>query len=67
MQVVAKVGEDCGSTQRLSCYLMSSTVPLFALHEGKRLLWTMVPVEEEYHYDEYVNSLYAQGVLTPNE
>lgn len=27
----------------------------------------MVPVEEEYHYDEYVNSLYAQGVLTPNE
>lgn len=27
----------------------------------------MVPIEEEYHYDEYVNSLYAQGVLTPNE
>ncbi|VDY32461.1 adenylate cyclase [Morganella morganii] len=31
---------------------------------GKRLLWTMVPAEEEHHYDEYVLSLYAQGVLT---
>jgi adenylate cyclase len=27
----------------------------------------MVPCDEEEHYDDYVMSLYAQGVLTPNE
>ena len=34
---------------------------------GKRILWNMVPGEEEAHYDEYVLSLYSQGALTPNE
>ncbi len=34
---------------------------------GKRVLWNMVPGDEEAHYDEYVLSLYARGVLTPNE
>ncbi|GAB7267269.1 hypothetical protein DZJ_38230 [Dickeya ananatis] len=34
---------------------------------GKRILWNMVPVEEEEHYDEYVLSLYARGALAPNE
>ncbi|XPE67425.1 class I adenylate cyclase [Shigella flexneri] len=27
----------------------------------------MVPCDEEEHYDDYVMTLYAQGVLTPNE
>jgi adenylate cyclase len=27
----------------------------------------MVPGDEEEHYDDYVMTLYAQGVLTPNE
>ncbi|MGP1959607.1 MAG: hypothetical protein ACTS77_01745 [Arsenophonus sp. NC-TX2-MAG3] len=34
---------------------------------GKRLLWMMVPTEEETNYDHYVLLLYARGVLTPNE
>lgn len=34
---------------------------------GKRILWNMVPGEEEANYDDYVMSLYAGGVLTPNE
>lgn len=34
---------------------------------GKRILWNLVPGEAETHYDEYVLSLYARGVLTPNE
>lgn len=34
---------------------------------GKRILWNMVPCDEEEHYDDYVMTLYAQGVLTPNE
>lgn len=33
----------------------------------KRILWNMVPCDEEEHYDDYVMTLYAQGVLTPNE
>ncbi|MGC6745959.1 hypothetical protein ACP0HM_23830 [Escherichia coli] len=32
---------------------------------GKRILWNMVPCDEEEHYDDYVMTLYAQGVLTP--
>ncbi len=27
----------------------------------------MVPCDEEEHYDDYVMTLYAQSVLTPNE
>lgn len=26
-----------------------------------------MPCDEEEHYDDYVMTLYAQGVLTPNE
>lgn len=34
---------------------------------GKRILWQIVPGEEELNYKEYVLSLYASGVLTPHE
>ncbi|MBD2780771.1 class I adenylate cyclase [Xenorhabdus sp. 42] len=58
-------GEDCGSTQHI--LLLDEFYRTAVCMAGKRLLWTTVPVEEEAHYDEYVLSLYAQGVLTPNE
>ncbi|MDC9587935.1 class I adenylate cyclase [Xenorhabdus sp. XENO-10] len=58
-------GEDCGSTQHI--LLLDEFYRTAVCMAGKRLLWAMVPVEEEAHYDEYVLSLYAQGVLTPNE
>ncbi|WP_340609954.1 class I adenylate cyclase [Xenorhabdus bharatensis] len=58
-------GEDCGSTQYI--LLLDEFYRTAVRMAGKRLLWAMVPVEEEANYDEYVNSLYAQGVLTPNE
>ncbi|NHB86922.1 class I adenylate cyclase [Photorhabdus tasmaniensis] len=58
-------GEDCGSTQHI--LLLDEFYRTAVRMAGKRLLWEMVPVEEERHYDEYVLSLYAQGVLTPNE
>lgn len=58
-------GEDCGSTQHI--LLLDEFYRTAVCLAGKRLLWAMVPVEEETHYDEYVLSLYAQGVLTPNE
>nr|WP_314267503.1 class I adenylate cyclase [uncultured Moellerella sp.] len=58
-------GEDCGSTQHI--LLLDEFYRTAVRMAGKRLLWTMVPVEEESHYDEYVMGLYSQGVLTPNE
>lgn len=58
-------GEDCGSTQHI--LLLDEFYRTAVRMAGKRLLWTMVPVEEENNYDEYVMSLYAQGVLAPNE
>ncbi|KMJ43886.1 adenylate cyclase [Xenorhabdus khoisanae] len=58
-------GEDCGSTQHI--LLLDEFYRTAVCMAGKLLLWAMVPVEEEAHYDEYVLSLYAQGVLTPNE
>ncbi|MFZ1871778.1 MAG: class I adenylate cyclase [Chania sp.] len=58
-------GEDCGSTQHI--LLLDEFYRSAVRLAGKRILWNMVPGEEEAHYDEYVLSLYAQGVLTPNE
>ncbi|CAM3851210.1 class I adenylate cyclase [Serratia silvae] len=58
-------GEDCGSTQHI--LLLDEFYRTAVRLAGKRLLWNMVPGEEEAHYDEYVLSLYSQGVLTPNE
>lgn len=34
---------------------------------GKRIIWNIVPKEAEENYDEYILSLYTNGVLTPNE
>ncbi|MCL2897838.1 class I adenylate cyclase [Brenneria tiliae] len=58
-------GEDCGSTQHI--LLLDEFYRTAVRMAGKRILWNMVPVEEEPNYDEYVLSLYAQGVLAPNE
>ncbi|KAA8996437.1 class I adenylate cyclase [Affinibrenneria salicis] len=58
-------GEDCGSTQHI--LLLDEFYRTAVRMAGKRILWNMVPVEEEGHYDEYVLSLYAQGALAPNE
>ena len=58
-------GEDCGSTQHI--LLLDEFYRTAVRTAGKRILWNMVPGEEEAHYDEYVLSLYAQGALTPNE
>lgn len=58
-------GEDCGSTQYI--LLLDEFYRTAVRMAGKRILWNMVPGEEEAHYDEYVLSLYAQGALTPNE
>lgn len=58
-------GEDCGSTQHI--LLLDEFYRTAVRLAGKRILWNMVPCEEEAHYDEYVLSLYSQGVLTPNE
>ncbi len=58
-------GEDCGSTQHI--LLLDEFYRTAVRLAGKRILWNMVPGEEEAHYDEYVLSLYSQGALTPNE
>ncbi|PWC16532.1 class I adenylate cyclase [Brenneria roseae subsp. roseae] len=58
-------GEDCGSTQHI--LLLDEFYRTAVRMAGKRILWNMVPVEEEANYDEYVLSLYAQGALAPNE
>ncbi|QUY46863.1 class I adenylate cyclase [Serratia plymuthica] len=58
-------GENCGSTQHI--LLLDEFYRTAVRLAGKRILWNMVPGEEEAHYDEYVLSLYSQGALTPNE
>jgi adenylate cyclase class 1 len=58
-------GEDCGSTQHI--LLLDEFYRTAVRLAGKRILWNMVPGDEESHYDEYVLSLYSQGALTPNE
>lgn len=57
--------EDCGSTQHI--LLLDEFYRTAVRMGGKRILWNMVPGDEEAHYDEYVLSLYARGALTPNE
>ncbi len=57
--------EDCGSTQHI--LLLDEFYRTAVRMAGKRILWNMVPLDEEEHYDEFVMSLYARGALTPNE
>ncbi|RLM18958.1 adenylate cyclase [Brenneria alni] len=58
-------GENCGSTQHI--LLLDEFYRTAVRMAGKRILWNMVPVEQEPNYDEYVLSLYSQGALAPNE
>lgn len=57
--------EDCGSMQHnlLLDEFYRSAVRL----AGLRILWNMVPVDKEHCYDDYVNSLYTNSILTANE
>ena len=48
-------GEDCGSTQHI--LLLDEFYRTAVRMAGKRILWNMVPGEEEQHYDDYVMSL----------
>lgn len=57
--------EDCGSTQHI--LLLEEFYRTAVKLAGKRILWNLVPSDQEMHYDDYVMSLYAQGVLAPNE
>lgn len=57
--------EDCGSTQHI--LLLDEFYRTAVRMGGKRILWYMIPSEEEAHYDEYVLSLYASRTLIPNE
>lgn len=57
--------EDCGSTQHI--LLLDEFYRSAVCLAGKRILWNLVPVEEEKHYDDYVLSLYAQGEIIANE
>ncbi len=57
--------EDCETRQHV--LLLDEFYRTAVRMAGKRLLWMMVPAEEETNYDEYVLLLYARGVLTPNE
>ncbi|MGV3345480.1 class I adenylate cyclase [Enterobacteriaceae bacterium LUAb1] len=57
--------ENCGSMQHI--LLLDEFYRTAVRMAGKRLLWYMVPGEEENNYDDYVMSLYSQGALTPNE
>ncbi|MGL5991164.1 MAG: class I adenylate cyclase [Plesiomonas sp.] len=57
--------ENCGSMQHL--LLLDEFYRTAVRLAGKRILWSMVPVEMEEQYDEYVLLLYAQGALNANE
>ncbi len=57
--------KDCETTQHV--LLLDEFYRTAVRMAGKRLLWMMVPAEEETNYDQYVLLLYARGVLTPNE
>ncbi|MGP1959265.1 MAG: class I adenylate cyclase [Arsenophonus sp. NC-CH8-MAG3] len=57
--------KDCKTTQHV--LLLDEFYRTAVRMAGKRLLWMMVPAEEETNYNEYVLLLYARGVLTPNE
>ncbi|WP_339057728.1 class I adenylate cyclase [Candidatus Regiella endosymbiont of Tuberolachnus salignus] len=65
-QVSGNLGnEDCGSTQHI--LLLDEFYRSAVRLAGKAILWNIVPVIEEKNYDNYVLSLYAQGVINANE
>ncbi|CRK85748.1 Adenylate cyclase [Candidatus Providencia siddallii] len=57
--------ENYGLVQRV--FLLDEFYRTSVRIAGKRLLWNMVPVEEEPYYDEYVIMLYNKRILNPNE
>ncbi|MEA8500702.1 hypothetical protein ONN26_24645, partial [Salmonella enterica subsp. enterica serovar Muenster] len=48
-------GEDCGSTQHI--LLLDEFYRTAVRLAGKRILWSMVPCDEEEHYDRPVGHL----------
>ncbi len=57
--------ENCGSTQHI--LLLDEFYRTAVRLAGKRILWNIIPAEQEQHYDEYALSLYAQGILSPKK
>lgn len=57
--------EDCGSTQHI--LLLDEFYRSSVLLAGKLILWTIIPVEHEKHYDDYVNMLFEQGMLSRDD
>lgn len=57
--------ENCGTTQHI--LLLDEFYRSAVRLAGKPILWNIVPASQEDHYDDYVMSLYSQGVLAPNE
>ncbi|MBZ6065969.1 class I adenylate cyclase [Aeromonas schubertii] len=58
-------GESCGSAQHL--LLLDEFYRSAMCLAGKRLLWYLVPLEQDEHYDDYVASLFRSGALNPEE
>lgn len=57
--------DNCGSMQHI--LLLEEFYRSAVTMAGAPILWNIVPVEHESDYDEYVNSLYAQSIIKPNE
>ena len=57
--------DACGSAQHM---LLLDEFYRTSLHvAGKKILWRQIPYQYESNYDEYVQSLYDNGVLDPND
>ena len=53
--------ENCGTTQHY--LLLDEFYRTNVRLAGRELLWFLIPVEQERHYEQYVSQLYASGEL----
>ncbi|MEH6452031.1 MAG: class I adenylate cyclase [Psychromonas sp.] len=57
--------DSCGSSQHM---LLLDEFYRSALHvAGRPILWRQIPIEHEKNYDQYVQSLYKNGELNPDD
>ncbi len=57
--------DNCGSMQHI--LLLEEFYRSAVTLAGAPILWNIVPLEHENNYEEYVNTLYAQSLIKPNE
>lgn len=57
--------DACGSSQHM--LLLDEFYRTALRVAGKRILWRQIPFEHEQNYDQYVQSLYDNGELDPND